>query len=111
MMVMLRSLEKHAKEDALHWTRPSGGCTLWATVRGGRREQEQELLDLAAAERVAIAPGSLFFAEPPDQLSFRLSIARVKAHEIEEGCRRLSRALNRLHGSGRGSRTHSSSEN
>jgi DNA-binding transcriptional MocR family regulator len=93
MTVMLRSLEKHAKGVGLEWTAPNGGCTLWARVAGRRRADERTLTDLAAAERVAITPGSLFFAEPPDELAFRLSISRVKTHEIEEGCRRLSRAL------------------
>jgi DNA-binding transcriptional MocR family regulator len=96
MTVMLQSLEKHATGLGLEWTRPNGGCTLWATMADGKREDESALVDLAEAERVAVTPGSSFFAEPPDGLSFRLSIARVKAHDIEDGCRRLARALARL---------------
>ena len=96
MTMLLRSLEKDVGGDRLEWTRPAGGCTLWARVPGGRREDERALVDAAASERVAITPGSQFFATPPDQLAFRVSIARVKVHEIEDGCRRLRRALERL---------------
>lgn len=103
MTVMQQSLEKHATGLGLEWTTPNGGCTLWVRMPQVSGAKEQRLLDLAAAERVAITPGSLFFADPPEQLSFRLSISRVKTHEIEAGTRALARAVGRL--AGRGART------
>lgn len=96
MAQLLRSLEKHLGGSGFEWTKPAGGCTLWVRVPGCRQEEERRLLAAAAAERVAVTPGSLFFANPPDQLAFRLSIARVKVHEIDEGCRRLAAALRRV---------------
>lgn len=95
MTTLLRSLARHL-DGVLDWTRPSGGCTLWATVPGRHGDDEQRLVDLAARERVAIAPGSAFFATAPDRLACRLSVARVKTHEIDEGCRRLARAVKGL---------------
>jgi DNA-binding transcriptional MocR family regulator len=102
MTALLRSLDKQAGGLGLEWTTPNGGCTLWVRVAGGRLRDERLLVDLAAAERVSITPGSVAFAEPPDELSFRLSISRAKAHQVEEGCRRLARALQRMAALGTG---------
>jgi DNA-binding transcriptional MocR family regulator len=100
MTVMLQSLERHAAGLGIEWTTPNGGCTLWVRMAEGSAADEQALVKSAAAERVAVAPGSLFFPEVPDELSFRLSISRVKTHDIEAGCRRLARAISRLTGRG-----------
>ncbi len=97
MTMLLRCLEKHVGGDRLEWTRPVGGCTLWARVPGGRLADERALIEAAGSERLAITPGSLFFVTPPDQLVFRISISRAKVHEIEAGCRRLARALEKTH--------------
>lgn len=47
---------------------------------------------------VLLSPGSLYFSGRPDSLCFRLSIPNLTEALIEEGCRRLGRALSRVVG-------------
>ena len=79
--------------ESVSWTEPPGGCTLWLRVETPRHAGERALVERARDEGVAITPGSFFFPGPPDSVGFRLSIAKTRAHEIDEGCRRLARAL------------------
>ena len=98
MVALMKGLATHLPRSSAEWTEPSGGCTSWLTVVGGRHADEDALLRNARETGVSVTPGSLFFPTPPDGLHLRLSISRVKVHEIDEGCRRLSRALRRLSG-------------
>ena len=90
---MFKGLPARVGRDRITWTEPVGGCTLWVKVLGGRVAEERRLVDRARAAGVLVTPGSLSFAEPPDGLFLRLSIAKAKVHEIDEGCRRLARAI------------------
>jgi 2-aminoadipate transaminase len=93
MVAVLKGLARHIPSGVIEWTEPAGGCTLWAHAPGLTAAHESALVQQALGEGVAITPGSLFFPTPPEQLHFRLSIAKAKVHEVEEGCRRLGRAL------------------
>ena len=93
MTALLKGLAAHVPEGAAEWTRPAGGCTSWLTVKGAGPRQEAALVQRCRAAGVAVTPGSVFFPSPPRGLHLRLSIARVKAHDIGEGCRRLGRAI------------------
>lgn len=94
MEALLGGLARWMPRGRARWTEPSGGCTLWLTVEGGGHDDEHRLVDRAREEGVAVTPGSLFFPAPcPELLAVRLSIAKAKVHEIDEGCRRLGRAM------------------
>jgi DNA-binding transcriptional MocR family regulator len=93
MQTLLRSLRARMPAGRVSWTEPAGGCTLWLSLSGAGAPAERAVLDRARAEGVAVTPGSFFFPNGTAGVSFRLSIARVKAHEIDEGCQRLARAI------------------
>lgn len=76
---------------------PEGGYLLWLRLPGhpGCSAAEVEASVMAACRRegVAAAPGSPFFAGAPPGPALRLCIANLDEAEIEEGMRRLGRAL------------------
>lgn len=96
MLALLRGLAAHVPASRVQWTRPAGGCTVWGRVAGAGPADEAELVRQAKACGVAVTPGSGFFPGKADGLYVRLSIANAKLHDVEEGCRRLARALERL---------------
>ena len=81
MVTLLKGLAAHLPTGAAEWTQPLGGCTLWLTVNGGRREEEGALLQHMRAAGVSATPGSLFFPSrsprpPPPPLDFQGQGAR-----------------------------------
>jgi DNA-binding transcriptional MocR family regulator len=113
MVALLRGLAAPMPRGLVRWTEPAGGCTLWLTIDGRPQADEPELLARCREAGVLVAPGSLFFpavatrrgrgtgrsgrtrarqdGEPG--LHARLSIARVKTHQVDDACRRLARAV------------------
>jgi len=57
---------------------------------------ERDLVEALAARGVIVPAGSPFFPTPPRTLGFRLSCVNLKEPQIEEGIRRLGRALKDL---------------
>lgn len=81
--------------DAIDFVQPQGGLFVWArlTGSGGRLADGGELARRAIDQGVAFVPGAPFFARQPDVASLRLSFATVGTERIEEGVRRLAKAL------------------
>jgi 2-aminoadipate transaminase len=78
--------------DAVSFVQPNGGLFIWArlTAPGAdAREFAKRAVDLG----VACVPGTPFFANNPLHQTFRLSFATVAEDKIEEGVKRLARAL------------------
>lgn len=74
---------------------PQGGLFLWARLPEGLKASE--LLRAAAEEEVAFAAGPRFFPDPNEGEGYiRLNFASRAPEEIDEGVRRLARALRRL---------------
>ena len=94
MLAMLRGMKEHFPEKGVRWTEPAGGYTLWVELPA-LKETEEALLEHLAREGVAVCPGSQFFPSRPRHLSFRLSVSNLDEPRIEEGCRRIGRALAR----------------
>ncbi|MHB0877486.1 MAG: MocR-like pyridoxine biosynthesis transcription factor PdxR [Anaerolineae bacterium] len=90
---MLAALERHVG-TAMQWTSPEGGFYVWCTIP--EAVSGREILEAAAAEGVALVPGELFYPSGSGDASFRLSFAHPLETEIEEGVRRLARALRSL---------------
>lgn len=91
--VMLASLERHCR-DVATWQAPAGGFFVWLALRHG---DTRAALDAAEAERVSFIPGSYFAVEPGAlDHQLRLSYGEVAEDAIDEGLRRLARALERL---------------
>jgi DNA-binding transcriptional MocR family regulator len=93
MRALLDGLNQHMPKPGLTWTKPQGGYTLMVQVRGRRKPREAAAMECLSAAGVQVSPGSLFFPTPPDNFCFRLSLSNVPPSKIEEGCRRLGKAL------------------
>ncbi len=92
--VMGESLKRELG-DAIEFTQPGGGLFFWARLTGanGKLKDAGELAKRAIDKGVAFVPGAPFFASNPDHATLRLSFATADVAKIEEGVRRLGRAI------------------
>ena len=92
LRVLLDALAVHLPSSEA--TRPAGGMTLWLTLPPGI--SAMEVHRRALAHGVAVAPGPWFEpdgAPATDTEHLRLSFVCAEAPDIEEGIRRLARAI------------------
>ncbi len=93
---MVAGLEKHCG-DLLTIDRPDGGLYLWCHVAD--RLRVRDLLVESAREGVAFAPGEPFYLDEPSDAgrnTLRLNFTLPSLTEVDEGTRRLGKALRRL---------------
>ncbi|MGD9405486.1 MAG: PLP-dependent aminotransferase family protein, partial [Anaerolineae bacterium] len=91
---MLAAMEEHFPEGVT-WTRPQGGLFLWAKMPDNL--DADELLEIAAEEKVAFVPGKAFYPGGSDgHCCMRLNFSYSAPEIIEEGISRLGRAIKRL---------------
>jgi 2-aminoadipate transaminase len=91
---MLEAMEEHFPTEVT-WTRPQGGLFLW--VRMPEHMDAQELLDVAVEEKVAFVPGHAFYPSGDEgRCCMRLNFSYCKPETIEEGIKRLGRAMKRM---------------
>lgn len=91
--VMLSALSEHMPAEA-NWIKPQGGLFVWFKLPD--ELSANELYPLAAEEKVTFAPGSFFYPGARHQPYMRLNFVANPAEVIEEGVRRLGRAVERL---------------
>jgi len=87
---LLASLERHLAGE-YHVDPPAGGHHLWVTL--ARPLDERALYAEAARRGVTFTPGGAVTAERRSQTSFRLSFSLLDPAELDEGVRRLARAI------------------
>jgi 2-aminoadipate transaminase len=87
---LLAALERHLAGE-YHVDVPSGGHHLWVTL--ARPLDERALYAEAARHGVTFTPGGAVTAERRSQTSFRLSFSLLDPGELDEGVRRLARAI------------------
>jgi 2-aminoadipate transaminase len=92
MLAALGAIKNYFPSKGVHWTEPAGGYTLWVRIPGAAMD-EASFQKLLIRRGVMVSPGSFYFQEPEKEIQFRLSISNVREPEIEEGIRRLGRAL------------------
>ena len=91
---LIAAVEQHMPPGT-HVVAPQGGIFAWLRLPDGA--SSLQLLPLAAEEGVAYAPGPRFCVEPSaGEPHLRLNFATLTPAEIDEGVRRLARALRRL---------------
>jgi len=90
---MLDALSRYLPASA-KWLPPQGGLFVWLQLPAGL--SANELYPVTAEEGATFAPGSLFFPAERSQPYLRLNFARHPPDIIEEGIRRLGRAVERL---------------
>jgi 2-aminoadipate transaminase len=87
---LLAALERHMPGE-YHADRPEGGHHVWVTLT--RPLDERALYTEAARHGVAFTPGGAITAERRTQTSFRLSFSLLDPPELDEGVKRLARAI------------------
>lgn len=85
-----QALRKHLAETC-QWSSPQGGFFLWLQLPGDVKSEE--LLSIAKAEGVSFLPGTLCFVNGGGENFCRLTFTMVPPDELEEGVRRLQKAL------------------
>jgi 2-aminoadipate transaminase len=88
--VMLEALAREMPSEVT-WTRPEGGLFVWASLPP--RLNAETLLEAAVAEGVAYVAGAPFYVDGGGENTMRLTFAREDAEAIQEGVRRLGRAV------------------
>ena len=87
---LLGSLERHMAGE-YRADPPRGGHHVWVTLT--RPVDERALYSEAVRHGVTFTPGGAVTAERRSQTSFRLSFSLLDPEELDEGVRRLARAL------------------
>ena len=95
---MQTALERHLPTGAASWQTPQGGFFFWLELAGG---SSRSLFERAVAEKVAFVPGGAFYPDAGEQVGevltgdrfARLCFTFADDEAIDEGCRRLARAL------------------
>jgi len=90
--IMAQSLKEQIPK--LRWQLPEGGFYIWSRLPRG--VDGRTLLREAAKEGVTFLPGEFFFADGQGQEWIRLTFVSQPPGLIEEGVRRLARALRRV---------------
>jgi GntR family transcriptional regulator/MocR family aminotransferase len=90
---VLEALEQHMPAGA-RWYVPQGGLFLWLELP--ERLSADDLHPLAEEEGASFAPGSLFFPGVCPQSLLRLNIVTNPVELVEEGIRRIARAIERM---------------
>lgn len=75
------------------WQQPDGGFFLWLELAAGI--DPARLATAMDEERIVVRDGSRFFPDPEPRHFLRLCYSYASVAEIEEGIRRLGRALDR----------------
>jgi DNA-binding transcriptional MocR family regulator len=88
--VLLAALDRHLAGEA-SWTVPQGGHHVWVTLR--RAVDERALHAEALRAGVSFLPGGATQPEPSARATLRLSFSYVEPKQLDEGVRRLARAL------------------
>ena len=87
---LLAALERHMPGE-YRVDVPHGGHHLWVTLN--RALDERALYGEAARHGVTFTPGGAVTAERRSQTSFRLSFSMLDPDQLDEGARRLGRAI------------------
>ena len=87
---LIDALERHLPGE-YRADRPKGGHHVWVTLT--RPLDERALHSEAARHGVTFTPGAAVTPERRSQTSFRLSFPLLEPEELDEGVRRLARAI------------------
>jgi DNA-binding transcriptional MocR family regulator len=90
---LMEALERHLAGE-YRASSPRGGHHLWVTLN--RSLDERALYSEAVRHGVAFTPGAAVTVERRSQTSMRLSFSLLDPEELDEGVRRLARAIREL---------------
>ena len=87
---LVAALDRHLAGE-YRAEKPQGGHHLWVTLT--RPVNERELYTEALRNGVTFTPGGVVSVDRPAQTSFRLSFSLLEPEELDEGVKRLARAI------------------
>jgi DNA-binding transcriptional MocR family regulator len=90
---LMEALDKHLAGEYRAST-PQGGHHVWVTLT--RPLSERELYTEAARHGVTFTPGGVVTAERHSNTNLRLSFSLLNPGELDEGVRRLARAMRQV---------------
>jgi|688.fasta_scaffold116238_2 DNA-binding transcriptional MocR family regulator len=92
---MLDALGRHFASSELvskmTWSSPDGGLFIWAKLANGL--SAREFLNFAERQGVSFSPGDIFFLNGGHSEFFRLCFIQTEESIIEEGVKRLAKAM------------------
>lgn len=91
--IMVSMIEEHFP-PGVRYTKPEGGLFLWVTLPLGI--SSMELFKIAIKDKVAFVPGNAFYVDKIENNTLRLNFSNSDEEKIEEGIKRISKAINRL---------------
>jgi 2-aminoadipate transaminase len=89
--VVIDALDRYCP-DLVNWAVPDAGFFVWATLLNG---DVDEVARCGGEEGVAFVGGPYFSVQEPNRVGIRLAYSELSAQQLEEGCRRLARAIQR----------------
>lgn len=90
---MVEAISRHFPES-VEYTNPDGGMFLWATLPNNI--SSMELFEMALKDGVCIIPGHPFYIGKNDVSTMRLNFSCMDEATIEEGIKRLGKAVHQL---------------
>ncbi|RPH33429.1 MAG: PLP-dependent aminotransferase family protein [Bacteroidales bacterium] len=91
MKAALKALKTYMPADKVTWQEPLGGFLIW--LRLNVKADKVDLEDHFQTFGVKIIDGNSFFYNPPNEHYVRLSISKCNEEEIEEGVKRMVKAI------------------
>jgi 2-aminoadipate transaminase len=88
--VLMGALDRHLAGEVRAQV-PRGGHHVWVTLN--RPVEERVLYSEAVRHGVSFTPGGAVTVDRPQRTSFRLSFSLLEPDELDEGVRRLARAI------------------
>ncbi len=93
---MLAALSRYFKNDKelaaqMTWSNPDGGLFIWAKLARGL--STRQFLTFAEMQGVSFSPGDIFFLNGGNSEYIRLCFIQTEESVIEEGIKRLARAM------------------
>jgi len=95
MQTALKTMKDNFPQGFVSYTKPVGGYTIWIQIKK-KNLSGDELIKYIDSYGVAVSPGKIHFPKRPDIPCFRISIAHQDEDQIEEGIKRIGRALHDL---------------
>ena len=88
---LVAALERYVPQRVLSYTRPPGGAYIWCRLSRGLTTAR--LLPQAKAMGMVFASGEVFYCDDAGAHHLRLCFTSSNAEQLEEGVRRLGKAL------------------
>ena len=92
---MIEMIKRYFPEG-VKYTEPEGGMFLWVTLP--ENMDAMDLFERTMEDNVAFVPGETFYSEDSQKNTLRLNFSNSNNTKIEEGIKKMGRAIKDLQG-------------